>query len=431
MLALLTGIPGYWKTAHAIDWVFFQESDFSGLERYVEGVSQLDNVKCPHFLMPSLYELRSPDFVPLSTVDAEDEDAQKYKPWLPEHPDYAEHRNVLLTAKHPLELWYLWAQKGSVILVDEAQRFYRPRPSGAKVPLFISMLEYHRHFGIHFLLISQAPRLMDLHVRALVEKHVHLSKTWKGGVKYEKPGVMDIESKADKLEAAKTSYSPPKHVFPLYQSSSLHLKVKHKIPKIVFLVVGAVLLFILAGAGAVWKIKKDKFVDEKKPAIVASGVPATDDLSGASGVAAINPHDFSPAAVDRYLEQFKPVVPALPESAHAYDKIRKVSVMPRIAACVSMGDKCRCYSQQGTYLPEIPATRCVQLSIDGGSFNPYEVVQNVSRSESPSPAPSVSPVRPFAPSADSLQGDTADNSTGQGVPLPIGQSRSIVPNPVN
>lgn len=426
MLALLTGIPGYGKTAHAIDWVFFQESDFTGLDRYVEGVSQLDNVKCPHYLMPSLSELRSPDFVPLTTVDAEDEDAQKYKPWLPGHPDYAEHQNVLRTAKHPLELWYLWAQKGSVLLVDEAQRFYRPRPSGAKVPLFVSMLEYHRHFGIHFLLISQAPRLMDLHVRALVEKHVHLTKTWKGGIKYEWPQCRDIDSKADKIEAAKSAYSPPKHVFPLYQSSSLHLKVKHKIPKIVFLVAGAVLFFVLAAAGAVWKIRQDKFKKNEKPSVgAASGVPAVGSLDSASGVAGA-PLEFSAAASDRYISQFKPVVPALPESAHAYDQIRKVSVMPRISGCASMGDKCRCYTQQGTYLPEIPLTRCVQLSVDGFGFDPYQGAEAPKKEATTS-----TPVQPRVAAVSPSVSVPADEQARESVNdrLPIGQTPPDVPNP--
>lgn len=394
MLALLTGIPGYGKTAHAIDWVFFQTSEFTGLDIYVEGVSQLDNVKCPHFLFPSLAELRSPSFIPLTSVDSEDEDAQKYKPWLPDHPDYQEHLNLVRTAKHSIELWYLWAQKGSVIFVDEAQRFFRPRPSGSKVPLFISMLEYHRHFGIHFLLISQAPRLMDLHVRSLTEKHVHLDKKWKGGVKYEWPSVRDIESKADKIEAAKSAYSPPKHVFPFYQSSSLHLKVKHKIPKIVYLVAVCVVLFVLLAVGAVWKIKHDRFVEKKAPDVVA--VPVGDTpIEPASGVVAAP--DFSPSAVSRYVEQFRPVVPSLPESAHAFDAMRKVVVMPMISACASMGERCRCYSQQGTYLPSVSVDRCMDILAQGSAFNPYVMAAApVTRSEPvrASSAPAAPAARP-------------------------------------
>lgn len=420
MLVLLTGIPGYGKTAHAIDWVFFQETDFVGLDRYVEGISQLDNVKCPHFLLPSMSELRSPDFVPLSSVDADDDEADKYKPWLPSHPEYQEHLNNLRTAKHPLELWYLWVQKGSVVVVDEAQRFYRPRPSGSKVPLHVAMFEYHRHFGCHFLFISQAPRLMDLHLRSLTEKHVHLSKTWKGGVKYEWPGVRDIDSRVDKIDAAKSSYKPPSHVFPLYQSSSLHLKVKHKIPKLVFIVAAAVLLFAVAGSVAVYKIKHDKITDIKPKPIAASGVPSSDVLDSVSGVQ-VDVHDFSPAAVDRYLEKFKPLVPALPESAHAYDAIRKVSVMPRVVACVSMGEKCRCYSQQGSFLPEIPLSRCSQLSVDGVPFNPYEMASNAMPSESPASIGAKSQQVTPPNFSDSL------DDTGQA----IGQTAPIVVNPVN
>ena len=361
MQALLTGIPGFGKTAHAIDWAFFQESDFSGMDKYVEGITGLDNVKCPHFLFPELREVKSPNFIPLSTVDANDEESEKYKPWLSSHPEYNEFLSARANAKHPIELWYLWAQKNSVIIIDEAQRFYRPRPAGSRVPLHITMLEYHRHFGVHFLFISQAPRLMDLHVRSLTEKHVHLDKTWKGGLKYEWVSCRDIDSKVDKKDAVKTAYSPPKHVFPLYKSSSLHLKVKHKIPMAIYVLAAAIPLFIALVWFAVHKVKADHQLT--KPDNASSGLIS---ISAASGVQAAS----SVAGVDT-LYDFKPAVPGRPETAPAFNRLRQVVTMPVVSACIQSEQHCICYTQQGSRIADMSEDTCRFRVEQGHQFDPY------------------------------------------------------------
>jgi zona occludens toxin len=386
MLAFLTGVPGFGKTAHAIDWLYFQDSDYSGLEKYVEGVSGLNNVKCPHFLFPTLREVKAADYVPISVVDASDDDADdltfdpeeadKYKPWLPSHPEYAQFLVERAEAKSSIELWYLWVTPSSVIVIDEAQRFYRPRPNGAKVPLHIKMLEYHRHFGCHFILISQAPRLMDIHFRALVEKHVHLDKTWKGGLKYEWIGCRTIEggivSATDKKDAAKSSYRPPKHVFPLYKSSSVHLKTSHKIPTAIWLMLAAIPVFI----GLVWflfhKIKTDhhlgapSVISEASAApVFASSVPAGFSMAPASAVSG------GPAVVPSLIADFTPSVVGRPETAPAFNELRKVVVMPVISACIQSAHDCKCYTQQGSQIYDMDAAACGSYLSKGRHFNPY------------------------------------------------------------
>lgn len=377
MECLITGIKGFGKTAHALDLVFLQDSEFKGMNVYVEGIAFTEegHMQCPHFDFPLLSELKKPGFVPLVTVDADDEDSDKYKPWLPSHFEYPDFVEARATAKHPLELWFLWAQKNSVIFVDEAQRFYRPRPSGAKVPLHIRMIEYARHFGIHFVLISQAPRFMDINLRAHIEKHIHLDKTWRGGQKFESVGCMDIESKADRKDAAKSSYSPPKHIFPLYVSSSLHLKVKHKWPLAVKVFILAVPLFVAVVWFTISTIKKNHL---EKPAPVpgasmfsapASGVP----VSGVPASGVVVAGQLSGGKIERYIEEFRPLVPGVSESAPAYDQVRRVVVMPRVTSCIGTASRCVCYSQQGSKMKDVPEESCRAFLHDGLPFNPYEV----------------------------------------------------------
>lgn len=377
MECLITGIKGFGKTAHALDLVFLQDSEFKGMNVYVEGIAFTEpgHLVCQHFDFPSLAELKNSAYKPCVSVDNDDIEAEKYKPWLPSSPDYADFKEVIITAKHSIELWFLWAQKNSVIFIDEAQRFYRPRPAGSKIPLHIRMIEYARHYGVHFVLISQAPRFMDINMRSHIEKHIHLDKTWKGGLKYESVGCMDIESKQDKKDAVKNSYTPPKHVFPFYHSSSLHLQVKHKVPKMVYFALAAIPLFVLIIYIIVMQVKKNH-IDKNPVSAVSGSLPGASVLpiGVKSGVLANEKsEEKTEKKVEKYIEEFKPLIPGRPESAPAYDGLRRVVVMPVISACLKSSTACVCYSQQGTRLMEVPSERCEQILATGQGFDPYTV----------------------------------------------------------
>lgn len=78
----------------------------------------------------------------------------------------------------PLEDATAWHElpDGSIIVMDECQRVFPPRSNGSKVPPHVSMLETHRHHGHDLYLITQAPRLLDYHVRSLVGRHIHITR---------------------------------------------------------------------------------------------------------------------------------------------------------------------------------------------------------------------------------------------------------------
>lgn len=62
---------------------------------------------------------------------------------------------------------------GSMVIIDECQQYFPPRPNGSKVPESVSRFETHRHQGLDIVLISQHPRLLDQNIRRLVEHHQH------------------------------------------------------------------------------------------------------------------------------------------------------------------------------------------------------------------------------------------------------------------
>jgi hypothetical protein len=73
------------------------------------------------------------------------------------------------------EEWYL-LPAGAIIVIDECQRLFTPRPNGAPIPKAESMLETHRHNGHDIYLITQDPTLVPSHLRKLVNTHRHMMR---------------------------------------------------------------------------------------------------------------------------------------------------------------------------------------------------------------------------------------------------------------
>lgn len=396
MITVLTGTPGNGKTAHAVDLCFFDKTSmWYGLEKYVDGISGL---KPLHFEFPDLKEIKADGYVPLSQVDDE-----KYAVWLPDNPFYLEYKTALASAKTSAELWFLWATPGSVIVIDESQRYFRPKPSGSAIPLYIQLLEYHRHFGVHFLLITQKENLLHNNVRLLAGQHIHLTDAWNGRHRFEWSEVKDSSSKTEKKLSAHHKYVLPKHVFDQYTSTVQVLKVKHKMPGFAKLAMVAALALPLIGYGA---YKAWPSADKTKTASTGE----VQRPSPADGLAV--PGDASAATIESEIERFTPVVPGRPETAPAYQGMLRVSSVPVVSACIQSATRCRCYTQQGTRIHDITEEACRLRLENGPQFDPYESPRETPRQ----PMPSESPVRPFkVPAAGQVS-----NDVGSPVVLPYG-----------
>ena len=142
---------------------------------------------------------------------------------------------------------------GALIVVDEAQRWFRPRNSSKAVPPHVAALEVHRHQGLDFLFITQRTRLLDSNVLGLASKHIHIKVTPFGRKIYEWAEIGNPDSREQRSLAAVSKYKPDPKVFDLYKSASLHTKLKHKLPNVVwmlgFAVVLAVFMIYKAGSG--------------------------------------------------------------------------------------------------------------------------------------------------------------------------------------
>jgi zona occludens toxin len=210
VITLITGTPGAGKTAYAV----------SELEKLLKSTPR------PVYVMG----------IPELTLDHNP--ANEVAEWT---------RRERVPEDPTLEEAYFTFPDGSLVIVDEAQKVYRPRGTSAKVPDHVSAFERHRHLGLDFWLITQNPALLDLNVRKLVGKHIHLRASWSGRQLYEWPECSNVESRSVRALAASRSYRLPKRVFGLYKSASLHVEHKRRVPVQVYVL--AVVLAVAAVIG--------------------------------------------------------------------------------------------------------------------------------------------------------------------------------------
>ncbi|MDO5102398.1 MAG: zonular occludens toxin domain-containing protein [Lautropia sp.] len=352
MITLITGAPGAGKTAALVDLL---SSIGKGRAVYVDGI--------PDLAVPDV------DVSPLGD---------------------------------PHE-WHNTVPDGSIIVIDEVQRVWRPRSPGSRVPADIEALETHRHKGIDLYIITQGPNLLDRNVRTLVGRHVHLRDIGVlGRYWYEWPECCEQPGTGYRSAPIRRRYRLPKRVFGQYTSASVHIKPVRRAPPalIMFVVatIGAALLAWRAVAGIQERragepstpVVSNSVADTPAPALpVAQSLPAampTAPAWGASGMVLID---------DR--TAWIPRVSTRPESAPAYDQIRQVRAHPVVAGGACMGGTCRCYTQQATDAGlssdacrqwiQNPPFDAYTADADYWPVAPVEVVSDGAASDQVKPAP--------------------------------------------
>lgn len=175
MITLVTGVPGAGKTLYAVSTI-------------------LDNLKSDN---------PRPVF---SNIDGLDYDSLKCFP---------------LSEAQILDLRQ-FSDMSAIIIIDECQRFYPPRPSGSKVPEYISYFNVHRHDGLDIILITQGPKLIDRQIRDVVGEHIHFSRPFnmKKNFMYRWSSCNDDpEPSRTETNAVKTMQPLNKDVFKFYKST--------------------------------------------------------------------------------------------------------------------------------------------------------------------------------------------------------------------
>lgn len=324
MITLITGVPGGGKTLYAVDQILQPEAK-AGRQLYVDGIPDL---LIPHEVAPDMLD------------------------------------------------WPDWAPQGAHLVVDEAQRIWRPESAGKAPHRSIAEFETHRHRGLDFTIITQHPNLIHANIRRLVGRHIHVRRTALGVMVYEWSECKASPDTAFKTALTKLKWKHPKRSFGLYKSASIHQQVKFRIPKAVWFIVVPILLSPLIGWG-IYKVFSEGFAPPVPGApVAAAAAPQTSSPFAMSSTGEVGAGvQTVPAAPVREVrevdirETFIPRVQGEPNTAPAYDHLRNVVTMPVVAACIADADRCMCYTQQMTKV-DMSDDQCRER-VARGTFDPY------------------------------------------------------------
>ncbi|MDO1563197.1 zonular occludens toxin family protein [Neisseria sp. MVDL20-010259] len=344
MLYLITGVPGSGKTLKMISDLM-NRKDLKNRPLYLDGIPEVRGDIIPNLPMPE---------------------------------------------GETMQTWHKWAPTRAILVIDECQRVFRPRPSGSKVPDFVAELETHRHKGIDIFLLTQHPRLIDINVRSLIGHHCHISKTNLGVrrmLEWESCG--DPTSKTSVQSAVKSVYTLDKKAFGVYRSAEEHTKINTKLSRVVY-IVPVVLLTIIVSAWYVYS-SWNSYVDKQEstsqaqvaaPAASPAGgalvaAPTTNDASQAGQYPPV-PVQSKPESKPHLAEDdYKPVIDGQPWTAPIYNVHNKsIKTMPFPVACVKTEGKCTCYTDQATPIKGIKKSQCIDYA-ENGIYNPYKDRQTV------------------------------------------------------
>jgi hypothetical protein len=234
--------------------------------------------------------------------------------------------------KNPFE-YHLEIEKGSIVVIDECQKFFPARLAKERIPDSLKFIETHRHLGLDIFFITQHPNLIDIHARRLTGQHFHLKRNFgaKFAVIYKANECLtDPQDFRQLRKCEKQTFRYPKNLFGLYKSAEFHTH-KFKIPKRIYFVI--ILFFCFIG-------------------FIFYGIKTFRDVSNSSSTNELEENNSSSINVSSsqndFLDQFIPKFQNVPASAPAYNENWAVLSIPIVSSCIGSKSKCRCYSQQST-----------------------------------------------------------------------------------
>jgi len=253
--------------------------------------------------------------------------------------------------------------EGSLIVIDEVQKSWSPEGSKVAEP-YIQYLTEHRHHGLDFVIMTQYPHLVHKTVRALVSKHIHIRSAWSGRQLLEWPEWRENPiAKTNINDAAKVRYKLITEAFDLYESASIHTKLKHRVPKQLYIAIAAFLFVGIYGFDFVSKIyhgANGSVVSNAQ----ATEKPKTETTAVVTSVKAAP-------------------VETVSSTAQVFENVQLVSTQydwSKIAACTLFRDECRCYGDEAERLV-IPDFVCRAAVSSGwsGRGKPVPIDSDVKR----------------------------------------------------
>lgn len=304
----------------------------------------------------------------------------------------------------PGEDWHT-CPDGSIIVIDECQRVFRPRGTGGQVPPHVVLLETHRHRGIDIVLVTQHPMLADTNVRRLCGRHFHVVRAF-GAKKATVHEWAEVREQCDKQRTGsiRHDFFYPKSSFQWYKSAEIHTH-KARIPPRVFMLLIIPLLLGLVG----WYMVNWYEGRSKESSTNPLSLGATKQATSASVLTVGGRSQNAASDPMQWFYDRVPRVSTMPHTAPMYDNVTQAVEAPIPAACVSTGSKCQCWSQQAT-LMELDEKACRGIVKTG-----YFVAWKREKREKPA----------------EKRAESTTTTVSEPSPLPIDLSgRGSIPNPI-
>ncbi len=259
----------------------------------------------------------------------------------------------------------------SIIVVDELQDFWGMAPPGSRVPPPILELSKHGKRGIDFYFITQDPGLVHATPRKLCEIHWHVVRAFgsENAVAH-KFNRMQTDPERVKSKSEKYPWRYPKDAFgkkdkagnwitkPWYKSADVH-NIKRQIPLKIWAIPGGLALAGLAIWAGIHLF--GGVLDKARSAGGADVAAAPGKLAAAPGAVATGaPNSAHTMTTAEWLAARQPRLPGFPNTAPVYDQVTQPTEAPYPAACVQMGPRCECYTQQATLL-QVSSDTCRQI----------------------------------------------------------------------
>lgn len=295
-------------------------------------------------------------------------------------------------------LWYELPQD-AFIVIDEAQGdelkpMFGIRDPRKPVPLHVSRFEIMRKKGHEVHLITQDPRLIDVHARRLVNKHIHVWRIF-GTTKlsrYELPRVNnEVEKFSQSKDADRTTITLDKKYFGVYSSAQAkhHFKFQPSRKAVMFAIACVVAAFFIGRAAMSFYSHTP---DPQQPEEEGASPSSASSIAGS--ILGTGTDDTSPQTVAAYLDDRTPRIANIPSSAPVYDELAKPQTFPRLYCASSIDPNtyarefsrmpsavvngkptvCQCYTQQATRF-QTDFSFCMDV-VERGYFDPTRVDSN-------------------------------------------------------
>ncbi|MGN6482730.1 zonular occludens toxin domain-containing protein, partial [Luteibacter sp.] len=278
---------------------------------------------------------------------------------------------VLELDKDDVLNWHKVCEKGSLIVVDEAQRYWRASRGGGVDEAVIEM-ETHRHDGIDIVLITQHPGLIHANIRKLVNRHIHMvAYTEHSALRWEAREVReDVQDPSFRATADFEEWKYPQNLYAFYDSAEKHTKkiklswrerIAQHGKKI------ALGLIVVAVAIVAW------FFMQVKNGSLVSGSASADAPAALSSPRREGGEVKGPKwkTAAEYVEAQMPRIPSQPWSAPLYDG-QQVTAHPQVY-CIAKGDDsdCHCITEQGTRYT-MALDICLSVAKNGPAYDPFK-----------------------------------------------------------